>query len=336
MSPTPAFVVWFIVSLVFPLTTSLHIQQLSVIRSFPHEPSAFTEGLCFAPPSPSSSTAERLLIESTGIWRASTVRITDLHTGRPVRELRLTEGEFGEGVAVVSLGGQQTAVQLTYQNGTAYEYPLSALLDSSAAFSVPAAMERVAEHPYPPTVSEGWGLASWPGSELLYMSDGSNTIHVLHSHYFRSIGSFPILFDGPPQQPLPAPSAAAAAVSPLSFNELELLSPELLLANLHPTRCLALRNVTSKRLLSVIQADGDGVQMYRSSFPALEVMNGIAYQPNNGSTDDMLLVTGKMWPAVYQVRIKEHRLHTQQEERAAETDGEQLDRACAVSGWTRS
>ena len=261
------------------------------------------------------------------------MRITELHTGRSVRQLRLTQGEFGEGVALISVGGQQRVVQLTYQNGTAYEYPLSALLNSSNGFSAPAVNAQVAVHAYPPFVKEGWGLASWPDSDLLYMSDGSNTLHLLTANTLQHIRSVPIALSRTTQLSLVDESVD----SPLSFNELELLSPDLLLANLYPTRCLALINLASARLLSVIQADNDGGRMHRSSFPALEVMNGIAYRPSDGSVDAMLLVTGKLWPLLYQVAIEES-----SEQTVGRRDGrisdlgehEQLRTACPPPDWT--
>ena len=272
------------------------------------------------------------------------MRVTNLHTGQTLRELRMPEGEFGEGIAIIAgSGAAQKLVQLTYQNGTAYEYQLLVLFNSSHAASVPAVNERAGKYPYPPFVKEGWGLASWPGSDTLIMSDGTNSLHVFNAGSFRYVHSLPISLSHASTHHWPATEPSTA--SPLSFNELELLSPTLLLANLYPTRCLALIDLASARLLSVIQADD---AMYRSQFPALEVMNGIAYRPANGSAADsgMLLVTGKRWPAMYEVRIveqgEEHR-DTQQggrpdgpaEQRVMEaSNDEKLRTACPVPAWT--
>ena len=327
---------WLTAVLLFaPLTTALHIQTLSIIRTFPHDRAAFTEGLCFAPSSASNvcaTAAPLLLLESTGLWRASTVRVVDLHTGRTLRELRLTDGEFGEGIAVADVDGEQRLLQLTYQNGTAYDYQLSTLLSLSEAASVPAVDERAAAYPYPPFVKEGWGLASWPGSDVLYMSDGRSALHILSTNNFTYLRSLSISTSHTSsQQP---PTTKLDIASSLSLNELELLSPNLLLANLYPTRCLALINLTSAELLSVVQADE---RMHRSVWPAFDVMNGIAYQPGSGVMDEMLLVTGKRWPWMYQVEIVEHR--QQQRRDSAEqfdklSDEEQLRRACPTPAWT--
>ena len=315
------------------LAFALHIQTLSVLRSFPHDSAAFTEGLCFAPSTAASaaiSDRNPLVLESTGIWRASTLRLTDLHTGRVLRELRLTTDEFGEGTAVVGADGEPSVLQLTYQNGTAYQYPLSALLGPPDAFDVSAAASRVASYTYPKFVREGWGLAAWPGSASLFMSDGTNTVHELHAANFSHVRSHTIVLDNAPGQA----DAARPAASPLSFNELELLSPELLLANLYPTRCLALVNLTSARLLSVVQADGEGEPLYRSPFPALEVLNGIAYRPGSaGSSHGVLLVTGKLWPRLYQVTIVE-RSGRGGDARAELSDDELFREACPAPEWT--
>jgi glutaminyl-peptide cyclotransferase len=76
-----------------------------VLRSFPHDPAAFTQGLIVKGDT---------LIESTGGQGSSTLRRALLENGQVVQRLALPNEYFGEGAAV--LGG--SIYQLTWQQNT--------------------------------------------------------------------------------------------------------------------------------------------------------------------------------------------------------------------------
>lgn len=127
--------------------------RAQVVQSFPHDPTAFTEGLFLL---------DGVLYEGTGLEGQSTLRRTHLQSGTVGQAVSLPGDEFGEGIAAA----QGRIVQLTWKHGRAYVYDAStlAIIDQ---FSYP---------------TEGWGL-SFDGSRFV-MSDGSSTL------YFRSLDTF--------------------------------------------------------------------------------------------------------------------------------------------------
>ena len=124
-----------------------------VVASYPHDPSAFTQGLLFS---------NGTLFESTGGYGESSVRVVQLESGRVLRQRRLPANRFGEGLA---LAGERL-VQLTWRAGVGYVRDATTLS--------PLAQFRYA--------GEGWGLAFHDGH--LVMSDGSADLRFLNPGNF--------------------------------------------------------------------------------------------------------------------------------------------------------
>ena len=119
-----------------------------VVAHYPHDPSAFTQGLL---------TFGGKLYESTGGYGASSIRIVHLESGRVLRRQQLSDNRFGEGLAFA----RNRLHQLTWKAGTVFVRD-------------PATLDVVGEHRYS---GEGWGLAAL-GDELV-MSDGSAELRFL-------------------------------------------------------------------------------------------------------------------------------------------------------------
>lgn len=119
-----------------------------VIRTFPHDPEAFTQGLIFH---------EGYLYESTGLHGKSSLRKVHLETGRTVKNIPLSDQYFGEGLT----RWQDTLVQLTWQSrvGFIYDLPTLGLMKT---------------RPYP---FEGWGLTE--DGHSLIASDGTSQLYFL-------------------------------------------------------------------------------------------------------------------------------------------------------------
>ena len=128
-----------------------------VVNKYPHDPSAFTQGLVYVDGS---------LYEGTGLEGKSLVRRVALESGEVLQEERLPDHFFGEGIAVVG----DKLVQLTLRAETGFVYDLKALAVESD-FSYPG---------------EGWGLTS-DGRNLI-MSDGTDQLRFLDSATFREVG----------------------------------------------------------------------------------------------------------------------------------------------------
>ena len=119
-----------------------------VVNRYPHDTSAFTEGLFFR---------DGQLFESTGYEGHSFIRREELETGRVLQERPLDARYFGEGI--VSLGDR--LFQLTWQGHVGFVYDLKTF-------------EPRGQFEYP---GEGWALTT--DGRRLYMSDGTPDIRIL-------------------------------------------------------------------------------------------------------------------------------------------------------------
>ncbi|MBT9612659.1 MAG: glutaminyl-peptide cyclotransferase [Burkholderiales bacterium] len=118
------------------------------IRSYPHDPTAFTQGLVWD---------RGLLYESTGRYGHSTLSVRELKTGRVLRRHDLPKAMFGEGIALVG----DEIIQLTWQEHQAFVYDKASLR-----------LKRTLPYAW-----EGWGLA-YDGRHLI-ASDGSAQLRFL-------------------------------------------------------------------------------------------------------------------------------------------------------------
>ncbi len=127
--------------------------MFEVVRQFPHDPAAFTQGFTYSKGS---------FYEGTGRKGESSLRQVDAETGRLVRKVDLAPEYFGEGITV--LGSE--VIQLTWLSHIGFVYDLSDF-------------RQLRTFKYP---GEGWGLTT--DSHDLFMSDGSPEIRVLDAATF--------------------------------------------------------------------------------------------------------------------------------------------------------
>jgi glutaminyl-peptide cyclotransferase len=133
-----------------PLTVARRtpVWVADVVRAFPHDTSAYTQGLQWH---------NGQLYESTGQVGRSSIRRVVLETGDVVQRRDLAPPHFGEGIVILG----DRLYQLTWQSGVAFVY-------DARTFA------PISEFRY---TGEGWGLTS-DGTQL-YMSDGGPGIRVL-------------------------------------------------------------------------------------------------------------------------------------------------------------
>lgn len=124
-----------------------------LIKKYPHDGQAFTQGLLFH---------DGFLWESTGRYGESTVRKIDLETGEIIRQHSLDDNLFGEGM--VHYGDR--LIQLTWKAGKALVYDMD--------------LNPIEEFTYP---GEGWGLAT-DGNDLI-LSDGSSVLKFFDPETFE-------------------------------------------------------------------------------------------------------------------------------------------------------
>jgi glutamine cyclotransferase len=125
---------------------------------------------------------------------------------------------------------------------------------------------------------EGWGLAT-DGTSLI-MSDGSDSLRVLSPETFQVQRVIHVRYEDAPLY---------------QINELEYVNGELL-ANVYESNWLLRIDPATGNVREAI----DFVDLYPDRAPTAEVMNGIALAPDG----KQLLLTGKLWPVMFQVRLK--------------------------------
>lgn len=132
-----------------------------VVQAYPHDRSAYTEGLVLA---------SGVLYEGTGLVGRSSLRRVDLETGAVLQSSELPVPHFGEGIAV--LGDE--IFQLTWKSRTGFVYDRETL-------------QRERTFAY---ATEGWGLTT--DGRRLVMSDGTETLRFLDPATLQVVSSVPV------------------------------------------------------------------------------------------------------------------------------------------------
>lgn len=125
------------------------VYRAEVVARYPHDPTAFTEGLLWH---------DGWLYESTGRIGRSEIRKVDLVSGKIVARHTIPPGEFGEGLAL----WKGELVSLTWRDGMIHRWRLTDLAPLTTYSGYP---------------KEGWGLTRLDNA--LVASDGSSTLYVL-------------------------------------------------------------------------------------------------------------------------------------------------------------
>ncbi len=128
-----------------------------VINVYPHDRSAFTEGLVYD---------GGVLYEGTGQYGRSTLRKVDLETGVVQKQTSLPAEFFGEGIEV----WEDSIVQLTWKSNVGLVYD-KGTLTQTGNFTYR---------------TDGWGITS-DGKKLI-MSDGSDLLYFLDPETFQVFG----------------------------------------------------------------------------------------------------------------------------------------------------
>lgn len=224
------------------------VAPVEQVRSYPHDSTAFTQGLVWL---------NGRLYESTGRYEQSSIRLVDLETGRVIQRVPLGRQYFAEGLAAVG----DSLYQLTWKEGVAFVWD-------------PATLRQVGQLAYN---GEGWGLTS--DGRRLVVSDGSSYLTFVDPHTFQVDTTLRVMDGGRPVDQL---------------NELEWVKGEIWANVWHTTRIARIDPATGRvkgwlELSALIPPVTDQEA----------VLNGIAYD----EAADRLLVTGKLWPRLFEIRV---------------------------------
>jgi glutaminyl-peptide cyclotransferase len=123
------------------------LYKYRVVKTYPHDRTAFTQGLEYR---------DGFIYESTGQVGRSSLRKVDLASGKVLQEYQVPRPFFGEGMTVIN----NQIVQLTWQHQTGFVY-------DKQSFKLLRSIE------YP---GEGWALTN--DGKQIFMSDGTAQIRV--------------------------------------------------------------------------------------------------------------------------------------------------------------
>ena len=230
--------------------TTAPVSGYQVVRVYPHDAKAFTQGLVFA---------DGVLYEGTGLNGQSSIRKVKLENGAVLQVQNLDEQYFGEGIALVG----NSIVQLTWQGGVGFVYDR-------------ATFQRQRTFSY---TGEGWGLA-YDGARLV-MSDGTPFLRFLDPKTLKQTGRVQVTDGGRPVEDL---------------NELEFVKGEIY-ANVWQSDRIARIDPKTGQVRGWIDLQGI---LDPKDATGVDVMNGIAYD----AAGDRLFVTGKLWPKLFEIRVR--------------------------------
>ncbi len=206
------------------------------------------------------------LYESAGLYGESSLQELDPETGEIVRSIDVDPMFFAEGLELVG----DRLLQLTWREEQLIVWDEETFTE----------LDRIAYE------GEGWGLCqddADPGGRLV-MSDGSDQLEFRDPETFEVVGQIDVTLEGEPV---------------LRLNELECVGG-LVFANVWQTTEIVAIDLANGEVLAVV----DATQLAQEALaenPEGDVLNGIAHDPAAGT----FLLTGKLWPTMFEVRFVE-------------------------------
>ena len=149
-----------------PQSAPVPVYGFEVVHAYPHDPTAFTQGLVFR---------DGLLLESTG-RSPSTIRKVRLEDGVVLQRRQLDPAYFGEGLTVLG----DRVLTLTWKDGKGFIWN-------------PETLQPEGEFVY---AGEGWGLTH--DATRLILSDGTPSLRFLDPVTLTETGRVPVTLQGRP------------------------------------------------------------------------------------------------------------------------------------------
>jgi glutamine cyclotransferase len=203
------------------------------------------------------------LYESTGQYGESKLRKSNYNTGEVLKNINLEKQYFGEGLTIFN----NSIYQLTWKRRTGFIYDVNTF-------------ERKSSFKYGQS-KEGWGLCN--NGNSLYKSDGTEKIWILDPETLEE-KDFIQTFTNKGKI--------------VGMNELEWVDGKIY-ANRYQLDGVAIINPMNGAIEGVI--DFRALRKKVTQHPGLDVLNGIAYNPETQT----LFVTGKRWDKLFEVEIIE-------------------------------
>lgn len=246
----------------------LPVYGYEVVKSYPHDNKAFTQGLFFH---------NGFLFESTGQEGKSQIRKVEIETGKVLQKWDLPRDEFGEGATLIG----DKIYMVTWQDGVGRVFNL-------------ADLSVIKEFTY---TGEGWGLAN-DGTNLV-MSQGTHVLKFINPENFQQVKTLPVMReDG---RPLMNINELEYVKGELWANIWHSEKPDILgrpnhIARIDPAAGKLVGWINLAGISPDDQAKGNDPYDPKSE----NTLNGIAYD----SAGDRIFVTGKQWKKLYEIKIK--------------------------------
>jgi glutamine cyclotransferase len=231
---------------------------LNIIGIYPHDTSAYTQGL---------EIYKGKLYEGTGDYETSSLRITDIKTGKVEHKHMMgTSKIFGEGITIFN----NKIYQLTWQSHVVNVYDLNNIDKPVQTFNWPY---------------EGWGITH--NDKELIISDGSANLYFVNPADFRIRTTIQVTDNAGPVN---------------NLNELEMING-FVFANVYTQDYIVKVDPASGNVVGRIDLPGLKDQYFKNQVIAdrTDVLNGIAYD----STSKKIYITGKRWPKMFEAYINQ-------------------------------
>jgi len=204
-----------------------------------------------------------ILYESTGSYGKSSLRKTEAKTGKIIQQINLDNNFFAEGLTILN----EKLYQLTWQEKKGFVYN-------------PETLEKIDEFSFFKNI-EGWGLCN--DGKKLYFSDGTETIYILNPENM---------------QPTDYINVYTAQTKIPRINEMEWINGKIF-ANIYTKNAIAIIDPKTGSVENVL--DLSDLRTKVTQHKELDVLNGIAYNPNTNT----IFVTGKNWDKMFEIIIKD-------------------------------
>jgi len=157
----------FALTLAMSVRAAIPIYDVEVVHSYPHDTSAFTEGLFYL---------NGFLYESTGLEQHSSIRKVRIDTGEVVQKVDIAPQYFGEGI----VNWQGHLISLTWKSQTGFVFDLNTFK-----------LQRQFKYP-----GEGWALTR--NDKQIIMSDGTSDLRFLDPKTLTETSRIHVTREGKP------------------------------------------------------------------------------------------------------------------------------------------
>ncbi len=248
-------------------SASVPVYGYEIVKSYPHDPKAFTQGLFFH---------EGFLYESTGEFDHSSLRKVELETGKVLRKFDLPNDSFAEGITLFD----GKIYQITWKEGLCRVFDLEDF-------------KLLREFTYQ---GEGWGITT-DGTNL-FMTDRTHVMRVLNPETFKSARMIAVMReDGKPLMQINELEYVKGEIWANIWHseEADILGKPNYIVRIDPQNGKILGWIDLAGISPDDQPKGSDPYDPKGE----NTLNGIAYD----SASDRIFDTGKKWKKIYEIKI---------------------------------